>query len=269
MSAPTGDSLQTLMNMITEAKAYIVAAPDPEDATEMQAVLDALQELMSDVDDVADQAEDSSEQRSRPTPGQIEERQAPALEADGKRIRGVIPYNIESRDLGGWKEIIDPGALNRTNLDDLVVTVDHAGLPLGRYPNTLQLEDRADGMHWSVDPPASRQDVREAVARHDLKGGSWRMIVGKDRWDGNVRHVTEIRALRDVAIVTTGAYPADAAAVELRTKPDPAQRQEDTMANEAEQHEQRTSGALQVEDRAEKTEDRNLGFQTLLARIVQ
>ena len=41
------------------------------------------------------------------------------------------------------------------------------------------------------------------------------------------------------------------------------------MANEAEQHEQRTSGALHVEDRAETTDDRHPDFQTLLARIVQ
>jgi hypothetical protein len=30
---------------------------------------------------------------NRPKPGQVEERQAP-LEADGKRIRGRIPYGV-------------------------------------------------------------------------------------------------------------------------------------------------------------------------------
>ena len=96
--------------MIGQAQEYISNAPDPEDATEMQAILSNLEELVADVDDAADQAEDSSEQRNRPTPGQIRNANTP-LEANGKRIRGVIPYNIESRDLGGWKEIIDPGAL--------------------------------------------------------------------------------------------------------------------------------------------------------------
>lgn len=215
-------------------------------------------------------------EQNRPVTGQVEERQAPALEADGKKIRGVIPYGVESRDLGGWREVIEPGALNRADLNDLVVTVDHIGLPLGRYPNTLDLEDRGDGLHWSVDPPASRTDVREAVERGDLKGGSWRMIVGKDEWRGDVRHVQEIKALRDVAIVTTGAYPADAAAVELRSQPDPAEGQEAVMADQADtkqdtkqdttdtleqpvEDRSEPSGALEVANRDEKTETRAFG----------
>ena len=46
----------------------------------------------------------------RPTAGQLEDRALP-LELDGRRIRGLIPYGVESRDLGGWREVIDPGAL--------------------------------------------------------------------------------------------------------------------------------------------------------------
>jgi HK97 family phage prohead protease len=152
----------------------------------------------------------------RPRPGQLEERQAPELEVDGnKRIRGRIPYGVESRDLGGFREVIERGALNRTKFDDLVVTVDHVGLPLGRYPGTLELEDREDGLHWSIDPPKSRADIREAIERGDLKGGSWRMRVARDEWRGDVRFVKEIELLRDVAIVTRPAY--EAAAVELRS----------------------------------------------------
>jgi phage head maturation protease len=88
------------------------------------------------------------EEDKRPKPGQVEERQAPDLEVDGKKIRGRIPYGVESRKMpGGWREVIQRGALNRTKFDDLVVTVDHVGLPLGRYPGTLELEDRDDGLH--------------------------------------------------------------------------------------------------------------------------
>lgn len=45
---------------------------------------------------------------------------------------------------------------------------------IGRYPTTLELEDRSDALHWSLAPPESRSDVREAIERGDLKAGSWR-----------------------------------------------------------------------------------------------
>src|SRR5829696_7659385 len=172
---------------------------------------------------------------ARPKPGSVEERQAPdLLAADGKRIRGRIPYGVESRDMGGWREVIEPGALSRTVFDDLVVTVDHAGVPLGRYPGTLELEDRDDGLHWSVDPPASRVEVREAVERGDLRAGSWRMVVKRDEWRGDVRHVHDIAVLRDVSIVTRPAY--EAAQVEFRSHPEsnPGDAQEETMGAEPE-----------------------------------
>jgi HK97 family phage prohead protease len=207
----------------------------------------------------------------RPKPGQVEERTAPeVLAADGKKIRGRVPYGVESRDLGGWKEIIEPGAFKATVFDDLVATVDHAGVPLGRHPTTLELEDRDDGLHWSVEPPKSRQDIVEAVERGDLKAGSWRMQVGKDEWRGNTRHVHEVAVLRDVSLVTRPAY--EAAQVELRSQPDPGAAQEDTMGTEPEKKtdektentdeqrglEVRDPGSLRVSER----NDRPL-FQTL------
>jgi phage head maturation protease len=152
----------------------------------------------------------------RPVAGQLEERTLD-LSTDGRRIRGVIPFGVESRDLGGFTEIISPGALRGADLTGLVATVDHAGVPLGRYPRTLELEDRSDGLHWSVDPPASRADVVEAIERGDLNGGSWRMKVGRDEWRGNVRHVHEISELADVSVVTRPSYDAP---VELRSQPE-------------------------------------------------
>jgi HK97 family phage prohead protease len=139
------------------------------------------------------------------------------LSTDGKRIRGVVPYATESRDLGGFTEVIEPGALRSARLDDLVLTVDHAGVPLARYPGTLSLSERSDGLHWSAEPPVSRADVVEAIERGDLNGGSWRMRVGRDEWRGNVRHVHEIAELADVSVVTRPSYNAP---VELRNQPE-------------------------------------------------
>jgi HK97 family phage major capsid protein len=156
----------------------------------------------------------------RPTVGTIEERSAPeALTVEGKRLRGLVPYGRPSKDLGGWTEIIEPGALRGADLSSLVARVDHGGVPIGRHPDTLHVEDRDDGLHWSVELPESRADVREAVERGDLRSGSWRMVVARDSWDGDTRHVHEIRSLQDVSVVTNPAY--ESAAVELRAAPEP------------------------------------------------
>ena len=105
--------------------------------------------------------------------------------------------------------------------------IDHRGVPLGRYPTTLDVEDRDDGLHWTLDPPRSRQDVVEAVERGDMRAGSWRMVVARDRWVGDVRHVEAIAELKDVTIVGAEepAY-GDAAAVEYRTTNGGERRQE-------------------------------------------
>jgi HK97 family phage prohead protease len=147
----------------------------------------------------------------------MEERTLDLVVDDQRRIRGLIPYSTESRDLGGFTEVIEPGALRSTDLTGLVATVDHAGVPIGRYPTTLELSERSDGLHWSVDPPRSRADVVEAIERGDLNGGSWRMRVGRDEWRGNVRHVLEIAELADVSVVTRPSYNAP---VELRNQPE-------------------------------------------------
>ncbi len=182
----------------------------------------------------------------KPEPGQVEERTAPTTTIEGKRLRGIVPYNVESRDLGGWREIIEPGALSTAVFDDLVAVVDHSGIPLGRYPSTLQLEDGDDGLRWAVDLPESRSDVREAVERGDLRAASWRMVVARDRWDGDVRHVEEIAELRDVSIVTAPAYPS--ALTEFRST-DSAEAEEVTpMAIEAPIENAQT--VEHVEDRA-------------------
>ncbi len=185
---------------------------------------------------------------NRPNPGTVEERTAPDATVDGKRLRGLIPYSVESRDLGGWTEVIEPGALAAAKLDDLVATVDHVGIPIGRYPTTLELEDRSDGAHWSVQLPESRSDVREAVERGDLRAGSWRMVVASDEWRGDVRHVKAIAELRDVSVVTAPAYPT--AATEYRST-NPGEAQEDTMGTEPEKTtETATATTEATEDRA-------------------
>jgi HK97 family phage prohead protease len=175
---------------------------------------------------------------NRPKAGVVEDRSAPEAGApvvEGRKLRGLIPYGVESRDMGGWTEVIDPGALTNANLDDLIATREHdRSKLLGRHPTTLTTEDRADGFAWAADLPSSPvgEDVRVAVERGDLRASSWRQVVGRDYWKGSVRHIAEIAQLLDVTVTAAPAYAA--AAAELRSQPDPANGQEDIMAETAE-----------------------------------
>lgn len=50
------------------------------------------------------------------------------------------------------------------------------------------------------------------------------MVVGKEEWRGDVRHVLEIAELKDVCVaVDPGVYPQ--AQVEYRTQPDATQKE--------------------------------------------
>jgi HK97 family phage major capsid protein len=207
--------------------------------------------------------EPASEGRTRPEPGTVEQR---ALDGDGaatvagRRLHGVIPYGVESRDLGGWTEVIDRGALARTDISGLIATREHDRAHLlGRYPTTLTTEDRADGLHWSCDLPQSPvgEDVRVAVERGDLRASSWRMVVapGGERWDGQVRHVTRIAELRDVTVTAAPAY-GDEARAEYRSLPAEPHRDREEVeppTEEAtvpeEEVTEPTTGGLRVESR--------------------
>ena len=182
---PVGQPIEQIIAMIQMARQYILDAPDAEDGAEMQAILDNLKELIADVDDAADNSEDQSpaeampatpasspsENRSRPRAGQVETRSSDTLDITDKRIRGLVPYGVQSRDMGGWREVIDNTAFRNTDFSELRAVIDHKGTPLARYPKTLELEDRSDGLAWSIDPPqiTRRRHRSRPTRRHELR----------------------------------------------------------------------------------------------------
>jgi HK97 family phage prohead protease len=200
--------------------------------------------------------QDQQQQRDLPDE-KVEVRSAPdSLTLDGPKLRGRIPYGVESRKLpGSWTEVIKPGAFAQADMRDLVATVDHGGIPLARYPTTLDIEDRSDGLHWSLTLPESRADVREAVERGDLNASSWSMVVAADTWQGSTRFVTECRALRDVSVVVTGAYPKEAAFAEMRAHEEEeieVELDEGGLVEPVEEEiEARSEGTLRISDRNE------------------
>jgi HK97 family phage major capsid protein len=149
------------------------------------------------------------------------------------------------------------GSLTNADTADLVATVDHGGVPLARFPTTLALEDRDDGLHWSLELPSARADVREAVERGDLRATSWRMVVGRDEWRGDVRHVAEVAELRDVSLVTNPAYSE--ARAEYRGAPEPTTENTSAVADTTTAAEPQGDENMQTEDRDEQSEQRDGG----------
>lgn len=147
---------------------------------------------------------------------------------DGRTIEGVIPYNSPSVDLGGFTEIIAPGAFAAAlEADaDIRALLNHdSTLLLGRTKSgTLTLTDSPEGLRYKLKLPntTAGNDLAEQVSRGDLEATSFGFCCHKETWavtdDG-----TTIRTLQEVELFEvspTGdpAYPD--AAVALRSIPD-------------------------------------------------
>lgn len=126
---------------------------------------------------------------------------------------------------GGW-EAIAPTAFDEvlSRGDDVVALRDHdPSLILGRTAaGTLRLGVDADGLAFEVDLPDTSyaRDVRELVARGDLRGASFGFLPGRDELsharDGKqLRTHTSVRRLLDVSVVALPAY--DGTSVTLRS----------------------------------------------------
>lgn len=139
---------------------------------------------------------------------------------DGKkRIEGyAVMFNSLSRDLGGFRERFLPTAFDsvlRTSPDVVALFNHDFNYVLGRTKaGTLRLFADSKGLGYTIEPPASRSDVIEAIDRGDVRGSSFAFTVtrkGGDRWieeDGVlVREVRNVAKLLDVSPVVNPAYP--------------------------------------------------------------
>jgi len=183
-----------------------------------------------------------------------------ALDTRGRTLHGYAAvYDVESGDLGGFRERIAPGAFAGVLDADVRCLLNHdpSSVLARSKSGTLRLSDEQRGLRFEADLPDSPlgENVREAVRRGDIDGASFRFVVGEESWSGEVRTVKTVAELQDVTVATYGAYPA--ASVELRTRPD-NNDQRNTMETETDTTEERTSGGLQVEDRAAVAEERTV-----------
>lgn len=145
---------------------------------------------------------------------------AAELRADGdngKLVGYAAVFNTRSENLGGFVEVIQPGAFaGSLDGDDIRALIDHEGIAIARTKNgTLALREDNKGLLVEIDLPDTTdgRDIRESVRRGDVDQMSFGFFVREggqvftEDEDGTVvRTLTDVRLL-ETSIVTFPAYP--------------------------------------------------------------
>lgn len=136
-------------------------------------------------------------------------------------VSGVVaPYNKESKDLGGFVEIIAFGAFNEVinKSDNVIAVLDHSRDSekiLGSTKSgTLTLSSTDKGLEFTLDIAMTSigTDIVELLKRGDLSKMSFAFSIrkGQDEWRNvggkTIRVINGFDKLFDVSIVSNPAY---------------------------------------------------------------
>jgi hypothetical protein len=147
-------------------------------------------------------------------------------QGEGEELR-IIGYaalfNSQSENLGGWREMIMPGAFAKTLEGDIRALFNHdPNLVLGRNKaNTLSLVEDDIGLRYEILPPDTRyaSDLVVSIRRGDVSGSSFAFYAIEESWRNPseeeplpVRMLHEVQ-LFDVSPVTFPAYPVTSVTV--------------------------------------------------------
>lgn len=148
---------------------------------------------------------------------ELEIRSGSSLQAaQGKLVGYAAVFNAPSHDLGGFREIIKPGAFKRTLADSAHVRAlnNHdSNQVLGRVGSgTLRLEEDDTGLRFELDlPPTSyARDLSALVERGDVAGCSFafRVRPGGELWEDQNGQSIRILSALDLDEITITANPA-------------------------------------------------------------
>lgn len=156
------------------------------------------------------------------------ERRAYTFEMRAEDVEGIarvegraILYNSRT-NIGRFDEIIEPGALDNTDLRDVPLFANHNtnSIPLARSRrnndnSTMQLTLDEEGLgiraDLDIENNAEARALYSAIERGDITGMSFMMIGVKDKWEGArsehpLRHIVGIERIGEVSIVNFPAY---------------------------------------------------------------
>lgn len=139
-----------------------------------------------------------------------------------RRIIGRPVVIGQETDLGLCREIIEPGALEKTDLTDVLFFTNHDTykIPLARSRNnnensTMQITVDKDGVETDAlidtEEHYEAKALYSAVNRGDITGMSFMFTIGGEEWEeldseSPLRRITEIAQIIEVSAVNFPAY---------------------------------------------------------------
>lgn len=140
------------------------------------------------------------------------------VKKDGDRkivVGHASVFNKMSEDLGGFREIIKPGAFDNVLKDDVRVFFNHdANLILGRTKSgTAKISTDREGLVYQFEVPDTTygRDLLVSMERGDVNQSSFAFSVEKDSWSEkngrDIRTIEKVARLYDVSPVSIPAYP--------------------------------------------------------------
>ena len=149
---------------------------------------------------------------------------------DSRKVEGyAVVFNCESRDLGGFTEVIEPSALEGViSKSDILCLLNHnedkgilARSNMGTGSLTLEIDEK--GLKYSFEAPNTSlgDELLEGLKRGDISASSFAFKVGEDKWtkrnDGSyLRTINAIEKMFDVSPVYRAAYDATTVSVDTR-----------------------------------------------------
>jgi len=134
---------------------------------------------------------------------------------EGRTVEGYASvFNSMSEDLGGFREIVLPGAFSNVLDNDVRALYNHdSNYLLARTTSgTLELKEDDKGLYYRFEMPNTSygNDMLELFRRGDLSQSSFGFTVEKDSWrmeEGqHVRYIERVGSLFDVSPVVFPAY---------------------------------------------------------------